>query len=135
MRRVLTTVAMAAAALTFGSATAAQAAGSAPSMDLGGLTTVDPGSLGETVDGAARETSTIAGDVGSKAVKRAVPAAGRAAGGTAKHTTAAAERTVGQFAGSAGVLVGEAAKSAARGGQPAKALPTGSLPLKGGRLR
>ncbi|QLE75596.1 ATP-binding protein [Streptomyces rectiverticillatus] len=135
MRRVLTTVAMAAAALTFGSATAAQAADSAPSLDVGGLTTVDPGSLGETVDSVAQKATSVAGDVGGKAVKRAVPAAGKAAGGTVKHTTAATERTVGQVAGSAGVLVGETAKSAARGGQPANALPAGSLPLKGAPLR
>ncbi|MFE5870700.1 ATP-binding protein [Streptomyces roseifaciens] len=135
MRRVLTTVAMAAAALTFGSATAAQAAGSEPSPDLGGLTAIDPGSLGETVAGAAQKATRIAGDAGSKAVKKVVPAAGKAAGGTVKHTTAAAQRTVGRIAGSAGSLVGEAAKSAARGGQPAHARPAGSLPLKGVPLR
>ncbi|MCQ8774517.1 ATP-binding protein [Streptomyces telluris] len=130
MRRVLTTVAMAAAALTFGSATAAQAAGSAPSPDLGGLAAIDPGSLGKTVDGAVQKATRIAGDAGSKVVKKAVPMAGKAAGGTVRHTTAAAQRTVGRMAGSAGSLVGEAAKSAARGGQSAHARPTGPLPMK-----
>jgi hypothetical protein len=106
MRRVLTAAAMAAAALTLGSATAAQAIDVSGSADLGGLTSLDGGGLGDTVDGAAQKASNFAGEAGSKAVKKAVPTAGKAVGKAAKTATPAAQKAARTVAGGAGQILG-----------------------------
>ncbi|MFI9206038.1 ATP-binding protein [Streptomyces sp. NPDC053048] len=119
MRRVLVTAAMAAAALgvgTVGPAAAAHAADLPKVADLGGLTAVDPGSVGTVVDGTARRTTALAGEAGGKAVRKEVPRVGRTGGTAVKKTVSTVQRVVGTAAGSAGEAVGETMKSATEGG-------------------
>ncbi|MEV4437563.1 ATP-binding protein [Streptomyces sp. NPDC049577] len=127
MRRVLAAATLAAAALTVGaagSAGAAQTAAGLPRLpDLGALTAVDPGALGDTVDGAAQQTTGLVGEAGGRAVRKAVPTVGRT-GGTAVRTTAVgARRITRDTAGSAAAILGETARSADSGGLPTHVLP------------
>ncbi|MFI9723648.1 ATP-binding protein [Streptomyces sp. NPDC052396] len=135
MRRVLTAVTMAAAAVGLG-ANAAQAAVLPKLSELATLAAVDPGNLGETVDGAAQRSTNIAGETGGNALRRAVPAAGRTGGTAVRKTGSAARRAIGDTVGSAREILGETAKSAALdqpvGGLPVKGLPAGGqLPVRG----
>ncbi|MFI1970187.1 hypothetical protein BLA24_12805 [Streptomyces cinnamoneus] len=130
MRRVLTAAALATAALTLGTAPAAQAADLPKALDLGGLTAVDPGSLGDTVDGAARKATGLAGGAGSRAVKKAVPTAGKVSGKAVKSTTSAAQKAAGDVAGSAVDVLGETAGTATESGLPTDTLD-GGLPARG----
>ncbi|MFE6959701.1 ATP-binding protein [Streptomyces sp. NPDC057696] len=108
-------IARAALLIAAGAAPVVGAAGSASAVDLpatpnvGGLTALDGANVGNTVDGAAKNVSGLAGDTGSKAVKKAVPAAGKA--------------------------VGRSARTATHGGLPTdklgSGLPTGALPATG----
>lgn len=117
------------------------AAGSASAVDLpatpnvGGLTALDGANVGNTVDGAAKNVSGIAGDTGSKAVKKAVPTVGKAVGRSARTATPAAQKAAGDVAGSAGDVVGQTTGAATDGGLPTGALgsglPTGALPATG----
>ncbi|WP_141746947.1 hypothetical protein [Streptomyces agglomeratus] len=84
MRRTITAAAMAAAALTLGSVSAAQAADGPKTPNLGGVAALGGEDLGNRVDGAAQRASNLAGDVGSKTVKKGVPAAGKVVGKSAK---------------------------------------------------
>ncbi|MEX2980838.1 ATP-binding protein [Streptomyces sp. C36] len=129
MRRVLTTAALAAAALGAGpggQGAAAYAADLPTVLDLGGLRAVDPGSLGSAVDGAARKATALTGEAGSRAVKKTVPTVGRTGGTAVKKTTTAVQRVGGHAAGSAREAVGATAKAATRDG-----LPVGDLPPRG----
>ncbi|MGK5639082.1 hypothetical protein ACSNOK_12365 [Streptomyces sp. URMC 126] len=90
MRSILTATALTVAAMAVTSA--AQAAELPDASKLGGLTAVDPSGLGETVDGTSQNVSVLAGDAGSRAVKRAVPSAGKTLGRVAKEAT----RSIGQ---------------------------------------
>ncbi|GGU52990.1 hypothetical protein GCM10010211_16990 [Streptomyces albospinus] len=128
MRRVLTAVGMAAAAMTLGSAAGAQAADLPKVPDMGGLTNVDADGVGGAVGGVGQTATKLAGDTGDKTVHKAVPAASKASGAAVEKVTPAATQTAGSVASSASELVGETAKMAGEGGLigglPAKGLPT-----------
>ncbi|MGK5629300.1 ATP-binding protein [Streptomyces sp. URMC 123] len=139
---------MAAAALAFGPAGVSQA--SEP-PNVGGLTTLDPAGLGATVDGAAQRATNIAGDAGSKAVKKGVPTAGKVGGKVSNKAMTRATSTAQEAAGDATDVLadatdvlGEAAVAATESGPPIDRLPTGELiaelpmnqlPVKGGLVR
>ncbi|MFD7921183.1 ATP-binding protein [Streptomyces sp. NPDC059740] len=130
------------AAPVVGAAGAACAAEPVAAPNLGGLTAVDPGSLGDTVDGAARGATSLVGEVGAKTMKETVPAAGRTGGAAVKKVTPAAQKTAGQAAGTAGELVGDATHTTTKNGLSAATglapitktlggLPVNGLPLNG----
>ncbi|MFF8917551.1 ATP-binding protein [Streptomyces sp. NPDC015032] len=104
------------AAPVVGAAGAAGAAGLPQTPDLGGLTAVDGGGLGKTVDGASQQGSKAAGETGGKIVGTALPAAGKAA--------PVVQKTAGGAAGTAGKVLGGAG-TATRGGLPTQGLPIG----------
>ncbi|MEV5508549.1 ATP-binding protein [Streptomyces orinoci] len=136
MRRVLTAVTLAAAAVGLGSANTAQAAVLPKLSELGTLAAVDPGNLGETVDGVAQKSTSVVGETGGNALRRAVPTAGRTGGTAVRKTGGAVRRAAGDTVGSAREILGETARSAALdqpvGGLPVKGLPTGGqLPVRG----
>ncbi|ARH90964.1 hypothetical protein [Streptomyces sp. MOE7] len=112
MRRVLTAAATAAAAL-MGSVGAAQAVELPKAPDVGGLSAVDTGGVGEAAGGAAetagRATGAVAETAGG-AVGAAAPVTG--------ETTGAAAPAVGQGAGSAAEMLGETAKVGTEGALP-----------------
>ncbi|MGW6157958.1 ATP-binding protein [Streptomyces sp. NPDC055144] len=134
-------IARAALLIAAGAAPVVGAAGSASAVDLpatpnvGGLTALDGANVGNTVDGAAKNVSGLAGDTGSKAVKKAVPTVGKALGRSARTATPAAQKAAGDVAGSAGDVVGQTAGAATDGGLPTdklgSGLPTGALPATG----
>ncbi|MEV5380513.1 ATP-binding protein [Streptomyces nondiastaticus] len=128
MRRAIATAALAAAALTLGSATASHAADRPKPPDLGELAAVDAGNLGDSLDGVARKATTLAGASGAELMKQAVPAVGKAAGAAVKKTTDPVQRTVGTAAGAAGQGIGST-MSASQGRSAPAPLPAGPLPL------
>ncbi|MEU6761146.1 ATP-binding protein [Streptomyces sp. NPDC046853] len=123
------------AAPVVGAAGSASAAELPASPDLGGVSSLDTAGLGNTVDGASRSATGLAGETGSKAVKKGVPAAGKVVGTGAKTTTPVAQKAAGDLAGNAGDAVGETTDTATKGGLPTdtvgKGLPTDSV-TKGG---
>ncbi|MFE0427634.1 ATP-binding protein [Streptomyces sp. NPDC058953] len=158
-------IARAALLIAAGAAPVVGAAGSASAVDLGqaapvaGLTALDADGVSTTVDGAARQTTELAGGAGGDAVRQTVPAAGKALGGASRAAAPAAEETAGEAAGNAGGLLGKTADGAAKslgdsgltagslegglptealpmegltsGGLPVETLPTGGVPLMG----
>ncbi|MGW4028094.1 ATP-binding protein [Streptomyces sp. NPDC004838] len=140
-------IARAALLIAAGAAPVVGAAGSASAVDLqqanplGGLTALDAGGLSDTVDGAAQNSSELAGDTGGNAVKQTVPAASKAVGGAGRTAAPAAQQVAGEATGSAGNVLGETAGTATEslgtpaGGLPTDSLggglPTGQLPTKG----
>ncbi|MYS19422.1 hypothetical protein GA0115240_10809 [Streptomyces sp. DvalAA-14] len=110
---------------------AAQAAVLPQQQDLGGLSHLDGASLGNSVEGASHQASTLTAQSGTQAMKTALPAADRVVGTTAKTALPTAQQTAGSAGDSAGRIVGAAAESA--GGSLPGALPavpnTGALPL------
>lgn len=132
------------AAPVVGAAGSASAAELPATPDLGGVTALDGAGLGNTVDGAAQNTTGLAGETGSKAVKKGVPTAGKVVGSGAKTTTPVAQKAAGDLAGNAGDVVGDAAGTATKDGLPTDAvgeglptdtvtkggLPTDQLPVK-----
>ncbi|MGK5548443.1 ATP-binding protein [Streptomyces sp. URMC 127] len=129
MRRALATAALAAAALTLGSATASQAADRPKPSDLGELAAIDAGSPGDSVDGVVRKATAVVGASGSELMKQAVPAAGKAAGSAVKQATDPIQRTVGTAAGAAGRGVGDT-MTASQGRSAPSTLPA-PLPVAG----
>ncbi|GGW32465.1 ATP-binding protein [Streptomyces lucensis JCM 4490] len=157
-------IARAALLVAAGAAAGVGAAGSAGAANLpastpnvGGLTALDGAHVGNTVDGAAQSTTSLAGDAGSRVVDQAVPAAGKAGGGAVKKATPAAQKAARDTAGTAGGVLADTASGASRGGLPTdtlskgrlangglakgvarggltKGLPTSSLPTKGVQL-
>ncbi|MCF3101122.1 ATP-binding protein [Streptomyces roseoverticillatus] len=130
MRRALATAALAAAALTLGSAAASHAADRPKPPDLGELAAVDAGNLGDSLDGVAQKATTLAGASGAELVKQAVPAVGKAAGSAVKKTTDPVQRAVGTAAGAAGRGVG-GTMTASQGRSAPAPLPAGPLPVAG----
>ncbi|MFE9117310.1 ATP-binding protein [Streptomyces sp. NPDC007172] len=137
-------IARAALLIAAGAAPVVGAAGSASAVDvpqvapnLSGLTQMDPSSVSNAVDGVTQKTTGMAGETGAEAVKKAVPAAGKTVGQTGKVATPAAQKAAGDAAGSAGDILGSAAKTATQSGLPGGNLPTqgvpstDQLPLKG----
>ncbi|MER5491036.1 ATP-binding protein [Streptomyces sp. LE64] len=92
-----------------GAAPVVGAAGSASAVDLpmntpvSGLGALDSAQVAETVDGATTNTTGVAGNTGSKVVKKAVPQAGKAVGKGAKKAAPAAQKATG---GAGGLLGG-----------------------------
>lgn len=139
-------IARAALLIAAGAAPVVGAAGSAsalalPQAPLDGLTALDAGALGSTVDGASQKTTELAG-TGGNAVKQTVPAAGKAvgkAGKAAAHkvtddTTQGAGKVLGQTAGSATESLGGGAlptDSLGAEGLGAGSLPLNAVPLGG----
>ncbi|MFC4032613.1 ATP-binding protein [Streptomyces polygonati] len=105
----------------------------APQPNLGGLSNLDGAGLGNTVQGASHQATTLTGQSGTQAMKTALPAADRVVGTTAKTALPTAQRTAGNAGDSAGRIVGATAESA--GTSVPGALPavpnTGALPLNG----
>ncbi|WP_031506095.1 hypothetical protein [Streptomyces megasporus] len=107
--------------LAAGAASAVGATGSAnaaellPTKDLGGLSNLDGANLGDAIDDTSRDISNQAGKTGGKAVRNIVPAAGETVGSTGKSVLPAAQKTAGSATGATGSLVGDTAKSAAKG--------------------
>ncbi|MFI7503863.1 ATP-binding protein [Streptomyces sp. NPDC049687] len=132
-------IARAALLVAAGAAAGVGAAGSAsaaPSTlpaapDLGGLTALDGANVGNTVDGATRSTTGLAGDAGGKLVKQAVPTAGKTGGKAVKKAAPAVQKAAGEAAGSAGDVLGDTAKTATKGGLPTEGLTKGGLPGAG----
>ncbi|MEU5973385.1 ATP-binding protein [Streptomyces sp. NPDC047315] len=136
-------IARAALLVAAGAAPVLGAAGSAGAVDLGqaaplgGLTALDANGVSGAVDGAAQQTTELAGATGGKAVEQTVPAAGKAIGGAGKKAAPAAQETAGDAAGSAGGLLGETAGAATDSlgssglapGSLGGGLPTQGLPL------
>ncbi|MFB7634141.1 hypothetical protein ACFC0M_24785 [Streptomyces sp. NPDC056149] len=131
MRRVLTAVGMAAAAMTLGSAAGAHAADVPKLPDGGGLTNVDPSGLGGTVGGVAQQVTGVAGGVQHKAVDHVVPAEAGALGDAAAKVTPPAAQTVGATAEAGGELLGRTARAATADGGLVGGLPAGALGGKG----
>ncbi|MFF3936525.1 ATP-binding protein [Streptomyces phaeofaciens] len=129
-------IARAALLVAAGAAAGVGAAGSAsaaPSTlpatpNLGGLTALDGANVGNTLDGAARQATGLAGETGGKAVQQTVPTAGKTGGKAVKKATPAAQKAAGEAAGSAGNLLGDTAKTATKGGLPTEGLTKGGLP-------
>ncbi|MET9530660.1 MULTISPECIES: ATP-binding protein [unclassified Streptomyces] len=117
------------AAPVVGAAGVASAAELPQTPNLGGVTALDGAGLGNSVDSAARTTTGMAGDAGSKAVKKAVPAAGKTVGAVGKTAAPAAQKAAGDTAGSAGTLVGGTAQGVGGGLPSAGKLPVNGLPL------
>ncbi|OKK06298.1 ATP-binding protein [Streptomyces sp. CB03234] len=133
-------IARAALLIAAGAAPVVGAAGSASAVDLskgpelGGVSSLDTASATGTVSGASESTTGLVGEAGSKAVKQAVPAAGKTVAKTGEATTPVAQKAAGDAAGNAGELVGGAAGAAPTdalgGGVPAE-LPVKTLPALG----
>jgi hypothetical protein len=106
-----------------------------PQQKLGGLSTLDGANLGNTVEAASHQATTLAGQAGTQAMRTAPPAADRIVGTTAKTALPTAQKTAGNAGDSAGRIVGATAESAGGsvpGALPASTLPnTGALPLNG----
>ncbi|WP_225838873.1 ATP-binding protein [Streptomyces sp. NK08204] len=119
------------AAAGVGAAGSAGAATNLPAAtpNLGGLTALDGAHVGNTVDGAAQNVTTLAGHTGGKAVKETVPAAGRTGGGAVKKTAPAAQQAAGDAAGAAGGVLGDTTSTVTKGGLPTSNLPAKGLPL------
>ncbi|MFB6606148.1 hypothetical protein ACFCXR_07600 [Streptomyces noursei] len=131
MRRVLTAVGMAAAAMTLGSAAGAHAADGPKTPDLGGLSNVDPGSLGTTVGGAAQQATQVAGGAQDKVVNKVVPTETQALGRAAAKVTPPAAQAAGATSGAAGELLGETAQAATADGGLLGGLPADGRAGKG----
>lgn len=116
--------------LAAGAASAVGATGSAnaaellPTKDLGGLSNLDGANLGDAIDDTSRDISNQAGKTGGKAVRNIVPAAGETVGSTGKSVLPAAQKTAGSATGATGSLVGDTAKSAAKGKKGKGKLPS-----------
>ncbi|MFC9925590.1 ATP-binding protein [Streptomyces sp. NPDC127190] len=115
------------AAAGVGAAGSANAAANLPAAtpNLGGLTAVDGAHVGNTVDGATQNVTSLAGHAGGKAVEQTVPAAGKTGGSAVKKTTPVAQKAAGDAAGAAGGVLGDTASTATKGGLP-------NLPVQGG---
>ncbi|MEU4997283.1 ATP-binding protein [Streptomyces sp. NPDC021622] len=148
-------IARAALLIAAGAAPVVGAAGSASAAELpatpnlGGVTALDGAGLGSAVDGAAQNVTRLAGETGSKAVKKSVPTADKAVKKSVKKSvpttgkavrsgtkaTPAAQKAAGGVAGSTGKLLGDTANAATEGGLPTGAvgggLATDQLPVKG----
>ncbi|MEV6837687.1 ATP-binding protein [Streptomyces sp. NPDC051133] len=120
------------AAAGVGAAGSAGAATNLPAAtpNLGGLTALDGAHVGNTVDGAAQNVTSLAGNAGGKAVNQAVPAAGKTGGAAVKKTAPMAQKAAGDAAGAAGGVLGDTASTATKGGLPNLPVP-GGLPLGG----
>ncbi|MCB5166935.1 ATP-binding protein [Streptomyces bambusae] len=103
------------AAPVVGAAGSASAADLAPVPQLDSVTALDTASLGQAVDGAARQTTSTTGAMGGGAVAKELPA-GLAGGEVAKTLPAADTLPVADTLLVASTLPAE--------------LPTGQLPLK-----
>jgi hypothetical protein len=137
-------IARAALLVAAGAAPVVGAAGSASALDhgiaptgaLSGISSLDGAGVGDTVDGASRTATGVAGDTGGKAVGKGVPAAGKTVGAAGKTATPAAQELAGETAGSAGEVVGEttdaASETAPSTGALGEGLPTGGVPSLGG---
>lgn len=90
-----------------GSASAAPQLPAAP--DLGGMSALD--NTGTTVDGATQTTTDLASNTGNKAVKQAVPDAGKTGDKTVKTTGKAVKQTAPVAQRAAGDVAGDTAKS------------------------
>ncbi|MFI1185276.1 ATP-binding protein [Streptomyces californicus] len=126
------------AAPVVGAAGAASAAELPQTTDLGGLTSLDGASVGNTLDSTARQGTEAAGQTGGRLVGTALPAAGETLGSSAKVAVPAVQETAGRTAGSAGEAVGGVAEAAGKGmptdsltqgGLPTDALPLNGLPI------
>ncbi|MBW1602939.1 ATP-binding protein [Streptomyces sp. JJ66] len=116
------------AASVVGAAAGSAQAVQLPASDLGGVSNLDADSVGEGVDGAARNVTELAGQAGGEAVEQAVPAAGRTVGALGKATLPMAQNTAGSVAGESGALLGKAVSSVGENGLPA-GQPGGLVPL------
>jgi hypothetical protein len=88
---------------------AANAASLPQATDLGGVTSLDGSSVGNSLDTGAQQATGMAGETGSHVVGTAIPAAGKTVGGAAKVAAPAAQRVAGDAAGSAGDMLGQTA--------------------------
>lgn len=109
---------------------AAQAAAQ-PQQGLGGLSSLDTGSLGNadlggTVKSTSHQATTLAGQAGTEALR----AADRVGGTVGTTGVPAVQRAAGQAAESAGQVSGATAESAG-GAVPTDTLPTSALPNAG----
>jgi hypothetical protein len=118
------------AAPVVGAAGAASAATTAlpATPDLGGVTALDGAHVARNVDGATQHVTGVVSDTGGKAVKQAVPAAGRTGGKVVKQAVPVAQKTTGEAAGKAGGALGDVASSTTKAA-PAGGLPVNGLPL------
>ncbi|WP_405587101.1 ATP-binding protein [Streptomyces sp. NBC_01190] len=132
------------AALLLGAAAApligagAAHAAALPQQGLGGLSNLDGAGLGHAVEGASHQSTTLAAQSGTQAMKSTLPTADRLVGTTARtalptaRQTAqqTAQQTAGKAGDSAGRVLGATTESA--GGAVPLTLPnTGTLPLNG----
>ncbi|MBY8877018.1 ATP-binding protein [Actinacidiphila acidipaludis] len=125
------------AALLLGAAAAplvgagAAHAAALPQPNLGGLSTLDGPALGDTVDSASHQTTVLAAEAGTDAMKATLPTTDHLVGTTARTAVPTAQQAVRRAAGNAteaaGRMAGGSAESAA-GALPSDALlPAGGL--------
>ncbi|WP_046500840.1 hypothetical protein [Streptomyces odonnellii] len=115
------------AAPVVGAAGSASAAALPQPTDLGSMSTLDGAAVGGTLDSGARQTTEVAGDLGGKAVKKGVPAAGKTVGTVGRTATPAVQKLAGDAAGTAGEVVGDTTSTATKTAGSAPAGSAGSL--------
>lgn len=101
------------AAPVIGSAAGASALSLPPATDLGTLSNVDAGMVGETAEGAMDAANALAGDAAGDAVQQTVPAALDATGAVTSGS---------------GALLGKTTSTVTETGVPGN-MPTGSMPV------
>ncbi|EPH42162.1 ATP-binding protein [Streptomyces aurantiacus] len=120
------------AAPVVGAAGSASAAELPATSDLRGFTALDGANVGDTVDDTAQKVTDLAGETGSKAVKKGTPAVGQALGKSVRTTAPAAQQVGSDLTDATGEVVGDTTGPATKGGLPTDALgkgaPTAGLP-------
>jgi hypothetical protein len=142
------------AALLLGAAAAPLVGGGAahaaalPPQDLGGLSNLDGAGLGDTLAGATHQSSVLAADAGTDAMKSTLPTTDHLVGTTGQTALPTAQQAAGDTTDAAGRILGETTESATAalpstdalpttsllpnlGALPASPLPADQLPLKG----
>lgn len=142
------------AALLLGAAAAplvgagAAHAAALPPQDLGGLSNLDSAGLGDTLGSASHQTTVLAADAGTDAMKSTLPTADHLVGTTGHTALPTAQQAAGDATDAAGRMLGGTTESATAplpateevpttqllpnlGALPTTALPTAGLPTAG----
>ncbi|MGW3204549.1 ATP-binding protein [Streptomyces sp. NPDC001135] len=119
------------AAAGVGAAGSAGAATNQPvaTPNLSGVTAPDTANVGNTVEGAAQNATTLAAATGGTAVGKTVPGAAKTGTRAVNKTAPVARKAAGEVAGAAGSVVGDTASSTAKSGLPQLPVQGGALPL------
>lgn len=130
-RRLARTILLLGAAATApllgaGAAHAADAAAPA-GPNLGGLTALDGDGLGNAVENASHQTTLLAANAGTDAMKTTLPTTDQVLSNAGHDALPTARQTTGGATDSAGRLLGGTAESATAGLPSTEALPTTSL--------